>query len=101
MTGPGAARSSGGAFYARIQGRVQGVGFRYSASHEARSRGLRGWIRNTPDGNVEVWAEGPRGKLDDFLLWLHQGPPRARVDSVHYEARLPLGIYKNFSVEGY
>jgi acylphosphatase len=87
------------AFSALIQGRVQGVGFRYSACHEARLGGLRGWVRNTPEGDVEVWAEGPREKLEVFLQWLHRGPPQARVDSVQYALRTPLGQYRNFSVE--
>jgi acylphosphatase len=89
------------AFSALIQGRVQGVGFRYSACHEARLGGICGWVRNTPEGDVEVWAEGPREKLTAFLQWLYRGPPHARVDSVRYEMRAPQGRYRNFSVEGF
>jgi acylphosphatase len=87
------------AFFARIQGRVQGVGFRYSAWHEARRIGLTGWIRNTSGGDVEIWAEGPEEKLTAFLLWLHRGPPGARVESVHQDPRHPRGIYNSFSIE--
>ena len=86
------------AFFALIQGRVQGVGFRYSAYHEARRLGLTGWVRNTPDGDVEVFAEGPREKLETLLKWLHRGPPGARVDSVRYDLRSPLGVYRDFSI---
>jgi acylphosphatase len=87
------------AFFARIQGRVQGVGFRYSACHEARRLGLTGWIRNSSGGNVEIWAEGPEEKLTAFLQWLRRGPPGARVESVHQDPRQPQGIYKSFSIE--
>jgi acylphosphatase len=99
MTGPGSAGPALRAFSALVSGRVQGVAFRYSACHEARLLGLLGWVRNTPEGDVEVWAEGPQDKLDAFFQWLHRGPPRARVDSVRRETRRPLGLYKTFSVE--
>jgi acylphosphatase len=56
-------------------------------------------VRNTHDGNVEVWAEGNREKLEALLKWLRHGPPGARVDSVLEEPRLPTGKYKTFSVE--
>jgi acylphosphatase len=87
------------AFFARVQGRVQGVGFRYTCIHEAYLRGIAGWVRNTPEGDVEVWAEGPGKKLDTFLQWLHRGPPAARVDAVDYSLQTPTGTYKNFGVK--
>ncbi|MDR1420687.1 MAG: acylphosphatase [Treponema sp.] len=85
------------AFTALVEGRVQGVGFRYSCRHEARRLGLNGWVRNT-GGGVEVQAEGPRKKLDLFLEWLRVGPPGARVDSVHCKTAVPAG-YRNFVIE--
>ncbi|MCL2139269.1 MAG: acylphosphatase [Treponema sp.] len=87
-----------GAFYAQVQGRVQGVGFRYSALAEAKRLGLCGWVRNTEDGKVEVWAEGPPEKLAVFCGWLHRGPEYARVDSVIQEAAKPIG-YKNMGIK--
>jgi acylphosphatase len=87
------------AFFARAEGRVQGVGFRYSCLNEARRRGLQGWVRNTPEGAVEVWAEGPRKPLEGFLQWLRRGPPGARVDRFHQEAQPPTGAYHDFQVE--
>jgi acylphosphatase len=87
------------AFFACIRGRVQGVGFRYTCLHEARLRGIRGWVRNTPDGDVEVWAEAPKEKLDAFLQWLRCGPSHARVDAVDYTLHAPTGAYKDFGVE--
>ena len=87
------------AFFARVQGRVQGVGFRYSAYREARRLGLNGWVRNSGDGAVEVWAEGPPEKLSQFLSWLHKGPQFSRVDSVERENKIPKG-YNGFNIEG-
>ena len=65
-----------------VRGRVQGVGFRYSAAHRAWELGLTGWVRNLPDGAVEVKAQGPKGKVETFLDYLGAGPPAARVSKV-------------------
>lgn len=86
------------AFYALVRGKVQGVGFRYSAVREAEGLSINGWVRNCRDGNVEVWAEGPDDKLALFLQWLNQGPQFSRVDSVRTETKEPRG-YKSFVVE--
>lgn len=86
------------AFLARIEGRVQGVGFRYYAKNEAMNLGLVGWVHNNNDGSVEVWAEGPGDKLDLFLKWLNTGPSHARVDALHCDWQEPLGKDKTFSV---
>jgi len=86
------------AFYARVSGMVQGVGFRYSAIREAQRLGVNGWVRNAADGDVEVWAEGLPENIALFLSWLHCGPQYARVDSVEKEDREPMG-YRGFDVE--
>jgi acylphosphatase len=88
-----------GAFFARVRGQVQGVGFRYSACREADRLGLTGWVRNTPRREVELWAEGPPESLASFLRWLRRGPPRARVEGVDVENKTALGTYRVFSVE--
>ncbi len=62
----------------RVYGRVQGVGFRWSAVREAGRRGLTGWVRNLPDGSVETLAEG--SDLECFLAWCKKGPLVAQVD---------------------
>ena len=66
----------------RIQGRVQGVGFRYATVDTARRLGLTGWVRNSADGDVEVMAEGRKGALQRLATWAHVGPPGALVTSV-------------------
>jgi acylphosphatase len=68
--------------HAVVRGRVQGVGYRASTQHEGRRLGLVGWVRNLPDGAVELEAEGPRPALDALLAWAALGPLGARVDSV-------------------
>jgi acylphosphatase len=86
------------AFHAVVHGRVQGVGFRYSALRQARALGVRGTVANTLDGSVEVIAEGDAERLALFLAWLEKGPPGARVSSVHV-AWVPFsGQYVDFEV---
>jgi len=69
-------------FRATVSGRVQGVGYRASAAHEARRLGVLGWVRNRFDGSVEVEAQGDEAVLQTFLVYLRQGPPGARVKLV-------------------
>jgi acylphosphatase len=66
----------------RVEGRVQGVGFRDACFRRAQALGLTGWVRNRRDGSVEVMLQGPAEALARMLTWLHQGPPAARVDRV-------------------
>jgi len=87
------------AFRARVTGRVQGVGFRWSAVREARRLGLRGWVRNTGDGSVEVEAEGAASELGEFLAWLRRGPPGARVADVDVTPLPPDPSRGDFDVE--
>jgi acylphosphatase len=74
---------------ARVQGRVQGVGYRAAAAGEARRRGLRGWVRNRADGSVELLAVGPQEQVDALLDWCRRGPPGARVTALD-AADVPL-----------
>ena len=90
---PGTASGTGADFLrARVTGRVQGVGFRWSAIHEARRLGLRGRVRNAADGSVEVEAAGSAGALAEFLAWLSRGPPGAWVTGVEVE---PPGSWRD------
>ena len=68
--------------HATITGVVQGVHFRYYTMRRAQQLGLRGWVANRWDGRVETVAEGPRSSLQEFLEFLHQGPPAAYVSRV-------------------
>lgn len=66
----------------KVSGSVQGVGFRYAALRAAGRRGIKGYIRNLPDGSVFIEAEGKRSELNDFVSWCHEGPIHARVERV-------------------
>ncbi len=66
-----------------IQGRVQGVGFRYFALRRAEVLNLHGWVRNLPGGDVELEAEGERGALLQLVDAMREGPASARVTGVH------------------
>jgi acylphosphatase len=76
-----------------VRGRVQGVGFRFFAERAARELGIRGWVRNRPDGSVETLAEGDDDAVRRYLERLHKGPPGSRVDAVEvaevHEAAVP------------
>lgn len=65
-----------------VHGRVQGVGFRWWARHEAESLGITGTVRNRSDGVVEIQARGKRAALEEFVARLGHGPPTAHVDRV-------------------
>jgi len=70
------------AYIAHISGRVQGVGFRWFTDMEARARNVAGYVRNLPDGRVEVLAQADAATLDAFWESLRRGPRAARVDDV-------------------
>ncbi len=65
-----------------IRGRVQGVGFRWFVHREAAELGLRGWVRNTDGGDVEVVAAGDEGALEELRVELRRGSRGSRVDDV-------------------
>jgi len=65
-----------------IEGRVQGVGFRYFTRRTANGLGLSGFVRNLPDGSVEAVAAGSRESLEALEEHLRKGPPASRVDTV-------------------
>jgi acylphosphatase len=79
-------------------GRVQGVGYRYATLRVAHELGLRGWVRNAPDGSVETWAQGNGTALEAFLAFLKEGPRSARVQSVDVRPVEPDGTLGGFVV---
>ena len=81
-----------------VVGRVQGVFFRASAQREARRLGLTGWVRNRPDGSVELVAEGEDESLREFLGWVQRGPTSARVDRVDSRWRAYTGEFTEFRI---
>ena len=80
-----------------IDGRVQGVGFRYFVLENAQHHGIKGYVKNMPGGGVEVDAEGEREQLDQFLNVCRQGPPAARVEGFKVDD-LPVFGYSRFRI---
>jgi len=80
----------------RIRGLVQGVSFRWHTRRIAGSLGLTGWVRNLPDGSVEVMAEGEEDALQNFIAWCRKGPELARVESVEEHFADPTGEFFDF-----
>jgi acylphosphatase len=81
-----------------ISGRVQGVGFRFSAYDEAKDLALAGWVRNLYSGEVEIVAEGSRENLQMLSAWAHLGPPSARVTEVREEWLEFIGEFVEFRI---
>jgi acylphosphatase len=81
-----------------VRGRVQGVGFRFSAYDEAKELALAGWVRNLPNGDVEIVAEGSRENLQMLAAWAHLGPPSAHVTDVREEWSDFTGEFKDFRI---
>jgi acylphosphatase len=75
-----------------VSGRVQGVAFRDSCWRLAIQRGVRGWVRNLPDGRVEAVFEGPADDVHDLVDWARHGPRAAVVAGVSVQAERPEGL---------
>jgi acylphosphatase len=72
-----------------VTGRVQGVGFRFFAERAARRTGVRGWVRNLPDGSVETVVEGEEPAVMRYLDDIRKGPLGGRVTDIRVEERDP------------
>ena len=72
-----------------IKGKVQGVFYRATAKDVADLIGVKGWVRNLPDNNVEITATADEELLQKFIAWCKQGPPKAKVDEVIVEDLRP------------
>ena len=81
-----------------VFGDVQVVGFRFSCIEVARGLGLTGWVRNNPDGSVEIAAEGEREKLENLISWAKKGPPFAKVAKIQFDWEEGTGEFSGFDV---
>lgn len=81
-----------------ITGRVHGVFFRVSTQRRAVELGLSGWVRNCPDGKVEITAEGPRPACEALRAYCEEGPPTAHVDMVDKSWQAATGEFAGFDV---
>lgn len=82
-----------------IRGLVQGVGFRFFTQRSAARHQVRGYVKNNPDGRVEVLAEGSEKTVEDFKHDLTAGPAYSRVDDVEEIVLEPSGLYSTFRIE--
>ena len=80
----------------RVTGRVQGVGFRAATVRQAHSLKVTGWVRNAPDGSVEVLIQGDPEQVDQMLSWLHRGPPLASVHELTHQQNHTDRLYDSF-----
>ncbi|MGB9236655.1 MAG: acylphosphatase [Terriglobales bacterium] len=83
-----------------VRGRVQGVGFRWFVEREAHMLRIAGWVRNHPDGTVEVLAQGTREQLAGLHSRLREGPRAARVDNIEVSEAEPISGLTAFQVRG-
>jgi acylphosphatase len=77
-----------------IDGRVQGVGFRYEMTRKAGELGVTGWVRNTRHGKVEAVVDGPPDRVDAIIEWARRGPAGAKVTGVQVSEN--AGSYDEF-----
>lgn len=81
-----------------VSGRVQGVYFRANTKARADRLGVRGWVRNLPDGRVEAVFEGPRPQVEECLEWCRRGPQGARVDHLEVRWEAPENRWREFFI---
>ncbi len=81
-----------------IEGRVQGVFFRYHTQEMAYRLGIKGWVKNRRDGRVEAVFEGERNRVNQMIEWCHHGPPEARVTGVRVTWEEHTGEFQDFSI---
>jgi len=81
-----------------ISGIVQGVGYRWSCSREARGLGLTGWVRNLPDGRVEALLQGTKEQVEQMIKWCYRGPEEARVSDITVSYEEPSGELPDFGI---
>jgi acylphosphatase len=82
-----------------ISGEVQGVGFRYFAQRSSARHQVRGFVKNLPDGRVEVWAEGPAKAVNEFRMDMAAGPAYSNVKGIEELVVEPTGKYSTFRIE--
>ena len=81
----------------RIEGRVQGVGYRMSMYYAAVQCGVTGWVRNCQDGTVESMVQGPEENVNEFIELARKGPGMARVEQV--EVSDGFGLFEEFEIK--
>jgi acylphosphatase len=86
------------AFAVTLNGRVQNVGFRFATVEKAQEMGVKGFVKNKPDGTVYIEAEGESEDLNRFLEWCKEGPPAAKVKEADKQ-EIPIQEFTSFHVK--
>ncbi len=81
-----------------ISGKVQGVFYRASCQETAIQYGLKGWVKNLPNGDVEVLVQGEKEKIESLIDWCKKGPPHAKVNNVKVEWQLMMERLYSFGI---
>jgi acylphosphatase len=84
-------------YHILVKGKVQGVFYRASAKEKAEELELTGWVKNTPEGDVEITVCGKEEQVLLFVAWCRQGPPMAKVSEVQ-ESKVDEIIFNNFKI---
>jgi acylphosphatase len=82
-----------------VSGEVQGVGYRYFTQMKAIQFGIKGWVRNLPEGGVEIFASGTRADLDLFIEEVRRGNPFSTVDQIETHETEKTETYKSFAIK--
>jgi acylphosphatase len=78
---------------------VQGVGYRANVRRLANQLDLKGWVRNMPNGDVEVVVEGSEEMVERLIQWCHRGPTGAHVTEVHVQHETTKGEFDRFTIK--
>ncbi|MFC1693448.1 acylphosphatase [Candidatus Latescibacterota bacterium] len=81
-----------------VHGRVQGVGFRFFVRDQAAPHGIKGWVKNLPNGTVEIFAGGEKENLDNFIKVVNKGPFLGYVSELTLEWVEPTDSYTDFRI---
>ena len=81
-----------------VFGRVQGIGYRQFAQQAAQALGVRGWVRNQPDGTVEIQAAAPPAALEQLKAELRRGPRGAQVEDIEEEPLVQVPTWQRFNI---
>jgi acylphosphatase len=84
--------------YIIVSGRVQGVFFRKNTKQKAIEFNVDGWVKNTYDNKVEIFAQGNEENLNKFINWCKQGPPKAAVEDIQVSEKQADNNLKGFSI---
>jgi acylphosphatase len=82
-----------------VKGNVQGVFFRKNTKEVAINLNVKGWVKNTDDGNVEILAQGNEDAIEQLILWCKHGPPKATVTDVIVKEIKPDNSLQEFLID--